>query len=163
MNKLITILLLYIFLITATLISTNAIANDLLGSWEMVSGEYFNEKGETVAYNTHKLESIKLITASHYSFVTVTDVKLWAAGTGTYKLTPDYYIETVIHTSYGAPKGTQYTFKYKLEGDFWYHTRIENGERKEYEVWRKIQKPLFTETKVTEAKIIEAKGTNMTM
>jgi hypothetical protein len=122
----------------------------------MVSGEYFNENGEAVAYSAHKLASIKLITASHYSFVTVSDVKLWAAGTGTYELTPKYYIETVIHTSYGAPKGKRYTFKYKLEDDFWYHTRMEDGERKEYEVWRKIKKPLVNEVLAQENIAIEA-------
>jgi hypothetical protein len=122
-----------------SLLSTTSMANGLAGSWELISGEYINDKNVTIDYVAHKLESIKVISPSHYSFVTVSDGKLWAAGTGTYKVTPKHYIETVIHTSYGAAKETKYTFLYKLEGEFWYSTRIEDGKRMEYEVWRKLK------------------------
>jgi hypothetical protein len=65
--------------------------------------------------------------------------KFWSSGAGSYRVSESQYIETAIHTSYGAPAGKEYTFQFRIEYGVWYSSRWDNGKRVEYEVWRKVR------------------------
>ncbi|WP_300483710.1 hypothetical protein, partial [Shewanella sp.] len=69
----------------------------LVGSWQLVSGRYLNEKHEWVDYQNLNLSAIKVISARHFSFTTVKNVdgvsQFWAAGSGTYQATATEYTE----------------------------------------------------------------------
>lgn len=107
------------------------------GTWELQSGEYINHKKELVSYSDLKLKSIKIISGSHFSFVTMADEKFWSAGAGQFEFTEKDYIEYPTYNSFKSPKGAAYLFEYKMEGDLWKTSRWENGVRVEHEVWRR--------------------------
>ena len=130
-----------ILLIIVTLsftFSSYADANEFTGSWELISGEYLNNEGKLIQYKNMDMSSIKIISATHFSFVSMSGNKFWSAGAGTYRFTETAYIESPIHTSYGVTVGKEYSFTYVIEKDLWYNSRWKEGKRVEYEVWKKI-------------------------
>ena len=116
-------------------------ANPLIGTWQLVSGQYLDEKQQWVDYRSLDLASIKIISDSHFSFTTIKNVQgskqFWAAGTGTYQLTDKYYIETPELNSFGVV-GTAFKFEYTIKQDKLFTKRLENGVLKEQEVWQRI-------------------------
>ncbi len=124
-------------LLIFTCIVSQAKANEFIGTWQLVSGEYLNDKGKRVNYKSLNLRSIKVISKTHFSFVTMAGDKFWSSDAGRYRVTDNQYIETALHTSYSAPKGKEYVFTFKIEDDIWYSSRMENGVRVEYEVWHR--------------------------
>ena len=116
-------------------------ANPLIGTWQLVSGQYLDEKQQWVDYKSLDLASIKIISDSHFSFTTIKNVQgskqFWAAGTGTYQLTDKYYIETPELNSFGVV-GTAFKFEYTIKQDKLFTKRLENGVLKEQEVWQRI-------------------------
>lgn len=117
--------------------SVNAKENLFTGTWKLISGEYINHEGNLISYKTLNLNSLKVISQTHFSFVTMSGDKFWSSGSGTFEYTNDEYVESPIYTSYNAPKGKQYVFKYKLDGETWFSSRWENEKRVEYEVWQR--------------------------
>ncbi|GAA0786055.1 MULTISPECIES: hypothetical protein [Pseudomonadati] len=117
-------------------------SNPLMGTWQLVSGKYLDEKQQWVDYQHLSLRSIKIISESHFSFTTIKDVQgskqFWAAGTGTYQLTDKYYIETPDLNSFGVATGAAFKFEYTIKQDKLFTKRIENGVLKEQEVWQRI-------------------------
>lgn len=122
----------------AILISASCHASIFNGSWELVSGEYIDEKGVLVNYKDMDLHSLKTISDTHFSFISMQGDRFWSSGAGTYQVKDGSYIETTGYTSYGEKAGVAYEFKYKLEGDLWYSSRWKDGKKVEYEVWRKL-------------------------
>ena len=118
--------------------SVNAAENEFNGSWELISGEYLNDEGTLIHYKDLKIKSIKVISATHFSFVSMSGDKFWSSGAGSYRFTESEYIESPIHTSYGVTLGKEYTFTYKVENDIWYNSRWNKGKRVEYEIWKKL-------------------------
>ncbi len=118
--------------------SANAEDHQFSGTWELVSGEYVDHEGKLVRYEDLNLHSLKVLTESHFSFVTMSGDKFWSSGVGRFEVTKTQYTESPIHTSFNSPKGKQYVFTYKKQGDTWLNSRWEDGKRVEHEVWRKI-------------------------
>ena len=114
-------------------------STSLDGTWELRSGEYINDKNELVKYEQLKMKSMKVISGDHFSFISRSNNKFWAAGAGEVEYTDTEYIEVPTYTSYQIKPGTKYTFNYKREGDFWYNERWQDGVRIEYKVWRRIE------------------------
>jgi hypothetical protein len=135
MNKVILIIITLCFTF-----SVNAIENEFNGSWELISGEYQNNKGVMIQYEDLKISSIKVISGTHFSFVSMSGDKFWSSGTGSYRFTEKEYIESPIFTSYGAVLGKEYVFTYTIKNNTWYNSRWDKGTRVEYEVWRKLSK-----------------------
>ena len=109
-----------------------------IGSWQLISGEYVNEKGELIHYDKAKMKAIKTLSEHYYNFTSVSGERFWAAGAGQYKFSDNTYTELPLYTSYKIAKGEVYQFSYKLEGDYWYKSRYKKGIRVEYEVWKKL-------------------------
>ncbi len=126
--------------LTLILFSTICQANQFMGSWQLVSGEYVDDKNVTHSYENLKLESIVVLSDTYYSFVTLSKGKFWASGVGSYSYTDEIYSEKPTYTSYDLNGRTLYTFKYRFDGDLWYKSRWENGLRMEHEVWKRIKK-----------------------
>lgn len=72
-------LLLASLLITSPLV----LANPLLGSWEFVEGKYAVEQGFVTA-KAPELTSVKLITATHFNYITQKNGQFHYAGGGQY-------------------------------------------------------------------------------
>jgi hypothetical protein len=109
------------------------------GTWQLMSGEYLNSEEKLVQYKELDISSIKVISATHFSFVSMSGSKFWSSGVGEYRFTENEYIESPIHTSYGVTSGKEYIFSYKIEQNIWINSRWENGKRVEYEVWKRLK------------------------
>jgi len=109
------------------------------GTWQLVSGSYVNYEGKLINYKDLNLNSLKVISKDHFSFVTKSGDKFWSAGAGSYTFDDVQYTETPIHTSYSVQTGTSYVFQYKLEGDTWSTVRFENGKQVEQEKWVRVK------------------------
>jgi hypothetical protein len=133
MNQVFKIILIFMFSF-----SVNAKENLFSGTWELVSGEYINDAGNLVSYEKLNLKSLKVISETHFSFVTMSGDKFWSSGSGTFRYTNNEYKESPLYTSYNSPKGKKYVFKFKLEGEMWFSSRWENEKRVEYEIWRRV-------------------------
>ncbi len=124
----------------AAQVSAQALA--LVGSWQLVSGRYLNEKHEWVDYQILNLSAIKVISARHFSFTTMKNVdgvsQFWTAGSGTYQATVTEYTERPELNSFGATKGAEFVFSYAIKGQELHTQRVENGELKEVEVWQRL-------------------------
>lgn len=113
MNKVILIIITLVFTF-----SVNAIENKFDGSWELISGEYQNNKGAIIQYEDLKIDSIKVISGTHFSFVSMSGDKFWSSGAGSYRFTEKKYIESPIYTSYGATLGKEYVLPIPLKITF---------------------------------------------
>ncbi|WP_145924339.1 hypothetical protein [Microbulbifer aggregans] len=120
-------------------LSSLALAEDLTGVWQLVSGEYVNGSGDLVDYQDHDLQSLKVISRSHFSFTSMKGTEFWASGAGTYEVADGKYTEKLQHNSFGEEAGTLYIFDTKIEGEYWYNSRWEDGKRVEYEVWKRVE------------------------
>lgn len=125
--------------VLAFVLALPCFGNPFHGTWELVSGEYKNEKGETKTHIDMQFKSIKVITENHFSFVTMTGDKFWASGAGKYRYTEKDYAENPVYNSFHSPAEAEYVFQYEMKKGQWHNTRIENGEVVEYEVWRKVK------------------------
>jgi hypothetical protein len=128
----------YFTLLVIITCSPTLFANQFIGSWQLVSGEYVDHNNKLVNYSDLKLSSLKVISSSHFSFVTKADEKFWSAGAGRYQFTDTLYIEMPASTSYELEPNAQYQFTYKIEGDTWHNERWKNDIRVEYEVWQRV-------------------------
>ncbi|KPH59694.1 hypothetical protein AMS58_17245 [Pseudoalteromonas porphyrae] len=114
-----------------------AVANPLLGSWEFVQGKYAVEDG-FVSAKAPELTSVKLITATHFNYITQKNGKFHYAGGGQYTLKNEQFVETFAYGNIPSLLGKTMAFDYKIEGNLWHHSLTENGKLIEAEVWRKI-------------------------
>lgn len=114
-------------------------ANQFTGTWQLVSGEYVNHEGQLINYESLKMESIKVITDKHFSFISHSDGKFWASGAGQYTYSDQEYTEIPRLTSFEIPATSRYQFTYEIDGNLWKNSRYENGKRVEFELWKKIE------------------------
>ncbi len=149
------------------LLSSNLMAMDaeqLEGSWELVSGRYLDGNGKWVEYKTLGLEAIKVVADGHFSFTTVAPDKkskgktkaLWAAGSGHFILDGNQYTEYPTLNSFKVPEGQGFSFQFKLVGDQWHTQRIEDGVLKEEEVWRRLPNNAASSATVTVTEVTES-------
>lgn len=113
-------------------------ANTLNGTWELISGEYVNEEGKLLSYKDLDMAAMKVLSDSHFSFTSMKGGKFWASGTGSYTLEDGKYREELLYNSFGEAPGTMYAFDSEIEGNLWRNSRWKDGERVEYEVWRRV-------------------------
>lgn len=114
-------------------------ATELEGVWELVSGEYVDGEGKLISYESIKLNSLKVISTTHFSFTSIKEGKFWASGTGTYKLKSGQYKEVIKYNSFGENPGAVFVFNTKIEGNYWFNSRWDGNTRVEYEVWRRVE------------------------
>ncbi|MCL1065340.1 hypothetical protein L2735_00675 [Shewanella olleyana] len=121
----------------------SSLKNPLIGSWELISGEYLNDKNQWVDYQGLNLEAIKVISNKHFSFTTIKNnsgvKEFWAAGTGSYQLTEQHYIEFPTLNSFNVKEGGSFTFSYQIIGNEWHTKRYEGGELAEKEIWKRLR------------------------
>lgn len=104
------------------------------GSWKLVK---FKEVGDSV-YTSWPQEinpKIKLVTNTHFTWVSYDDKSVIASGGGTYNYSGDTYVENIDffeQTELDAADltGTSVNFNCRIVGDKWYHS----GYAKEYEL-----------------------------
>lgn len=125
------------FAILLLTVSAPTLTNELEGTWILMSGEYVNYEGKLVQYSDLELKSTKIIFGNHFSFVTMSGDKFWSAGSGTFRLDGNNYIEKPILNSYKSPYGKEYVFDFKIVGDTWENSRWQNGTRVEFEIWQR--------------------------
>jgi hypothetical protein len=113
-------------------------ANPLLGSWEFVEGKYAVDGGLVTA-KAPELTSVKLITGTHFNYITQKNGEFHYAGGGKYVLTNQQFVETFSYGNIPSLLGKTMAFDYKIDGDLWHHSLTENGKLIEAEVWRKIK------------------------
>ena len=116
----------------------SASANSLQGAWQLIAGEYIDAQGQTISYSAADMQSIKILSAQHFSFTSVKGQQFWASATGTYQFTNGQYVESLLLNSFGENAGSQFAFEAKIEGDTWYNSRWHEGKRVEYEVWQRL-------------------------
>ncbi len=109
-----------------------------VGTWQLVSGEYINDKKELISYESLGISSQKVINEHYFSFVSMANGTFWAAGSGKYTFTDTEYIESPNVASYPLEDGGNYSFTYRFEGKLWHNARWHGETRVEYEVWKKI-------------------------
>jgi predicted DNA-binding protein len=112
--------------------------SSLVGSWQFVSGRYTEPNKPPVAYKSPELRAIKIITPTHFSYVTENgNGSFYVAGAGTCKLEKEQYTETLDYASVPTMKNKSYTFKYHIENDLWYMEGMEDGSLTE-EIWQRL-------------------------
>ncbi|USD27142.1 hypothetical protein J8Z24_09065 [Pseudoalteromonas sp. SCSIO 43201] len=119
------------------MVSTAALSNPLLGTWEFVEGEYATPNGRITA-KAPELTSTKLITETHHSYITQSRGEFKHAGGGSYKLEGDQFIETYEYGNIPSLLGRTMSFNYKVDGKLWHHELYEDGKFVEREVWKKV-------------------------
>ncbi|QBJ63008.1 MULTISPECIES: hypothetical protein [unclassified Pseudoalteromonas] len=128
----------FVIFVGLALLSCSVFANPLLGTWEFVQGKYAVENGFVTA-KAPEITSVKLVTASHFSYITEKNGQFSYAGGGQYKLTDGQFIETFKYGNIASLMGKTMAFDYKVAGNLWHHSLTENGQLVEAEVWRKIK------------------------
>lgn len=112
--------------------------NSLQGSWTLKSAVYTKADGTVISLSGDDLKSIKVLSNSYFSFVTVNkDGSFSSALTGTYQLKGNDYHETPQTGSVATMLNKTYEFKAKVEGDLWHHSGMEDG-MKIKEVWVRL-------------------------
>jgi hypothetical protein len=112
----------------------------LVGTWKVISATY----GGREVQREEGFTTLKHVTPTHFMWAMYgKDGKVIAALGGTYTLKGDEYVET---PEYGVGavldqlKGKPQAFKWKVEGDKWYHTgKLSSGLTIE-EVWERVQR-----------------------
>ena len=113
-------------------------ASPFPGTWRFVSGRYTQPGGSIQAFDSTQLQVIKVISATHFAYVTQAGTSFVRAGAGTYRFDAATYTEHLEHTSQDNMRGNDYTFTYRFDGDTWYHTGDVNGTKLQ-EVYRRVK------------------------
>ena len=133
--------------LTSTALASELMTNPFIGSWQLESGKYLDDKDEWQDYKSLNLKAIKVISSSHFSFTTMKEIEqadgekkqeFWAAGTGRYEFTDSLYIEYPELNSFGVAPGESFAFEYHMKDQELHTKRIEQGELKEVEVWQRL-------------------------
>jgi hypothetical protein len=114
--------------------------NKLVGTWKLVSAKYGGEEFKFPEGDT----MVKHVTPTQFMWATYDkDGKVTRAAGGGYTLKGDVYEETPeygIGSDFEVIKGKAQTFKWKVEGNKWYHDgKLSNGLTIE-EVWERVER-----------------------
>jgi hypothetical protein len=106
----------------------------LIGTWKLLSGTLI-EKGDTTTTDyTKDLSMIKIINATHFSFLNhdlskgKDSTKVFAAGGGRYELNGDQYTEFLEYCSDRNWEGHEFKFAIEIENDTLVQTGVEKIE-----------------------------------
>jgi len=114
--------------------------NKLVGTWKMVSAKY---GGQEFKFE-EGITTVKHVTPTQFMWASYDkDGKVTRAAGGGYTLKGEVYEETPqygISTDFEEIMGKPQTFKWKIEGNKWYHNgKLSNGLTIE-EVWERVEK-----------------------
>lgn len=132
-------LLLLIIFFTGTEMFAQAPANQLEGSWRIVSQR--SVYPDTIIVTLNVPPSIKILNSTHFSWGYQSDNGAEVlAGGGRYTLENDtLYTEYLEYHTSEALVGVSLRFSARIVGDLWYHVgEFPSGFRLE-EVWRRIE------------------------
>jgi hypothetical protein len=114
--------------------------NKLIGTWKAVSAKY----GGTEVKRPEGFTQLKHVTPTQFMWAAYgADGKVTDALGGTYTLKGDEYVET---PEYGVGdvldqlKGKPQVFKWKVEGNKWYHTGVLSSGLTIEEMWERVEK-----------------------
>ncbi len=114
--------------------------NKLVGTWKLVSAKY---GGEEFKFE-EGVTMLKHITPSQFMWATYDkDGKVTRAAGGDYTLRAEVYEETPTYglgSDFDEIKGKTHTFKWKVEGNKWYHNGKLSGGLTIDEVWERVEK-----------------------
>jgi hypothetical protein len=114
--------------------------NQLLGTWKCVSAKYNGKESKRPAGSAH----LKHVTPTQFMWVWYyEDGKVTGGLGGTYTLKGDEYVEMPeygVGTILDALKGNPQVFKWKVDGNKWYHNGQLSGGTTIEEVWERVEK-----------------------
>ena len=114
--------------------------NKLVGTWKVVSGKYGGEESKS----PEGVTTVKHVTPTQFMWATYDkDGKVTRAAGGYYTLKGEVYEETPeygIGSDFDLIKGKAHTFKWKVEGNKWYHNGKLSGGLTIEEVWERVEK-----------------------
>ena len=121
-------------------VTSPAPANPLQGSWRLVSQKLIYPDSTVNVRGTSVPPSTKILNDTHFAFGYQTeDGEEVYAGGGRYTLEGDsLYTEHIEYHSSIPNVGQSLTFKYRVEGNRWYHTG-QIGNFVLEEVWERIK------------------------
>jgi hypothetical protein len=111
----------------------------LVGAWELVSGSYVGEDQAVIDYSQAGIRSLKVLSATKFSFVTTARGAFYAAGGGDYVAENGRYVEIPALASHPDMLGKRFEFDCWLEGDTWENSRWQAGVRVEHEIWKRVR------------------------
>lgn len=114
--------------------------NSLVGTWKMVSAKYGGQESKL----PEGVTTVKHVTPTQFMWASYDkDGQVTRAAGGVYTLKGEVYEETPeygISSDFDLIKGKAQTFKWKVEGNKWYHSgKLSNGLTIE-EVWERVEK-----------------------
>jgi hypothetical protein len=114
--------------------------NQLVGTWKLISAKYGGQEVKFPEGTT----MLKHVTPTQFMWANYdTDGKVTRAAGGGYTLKGEVYEETPeygISSDFDLIKGKAQTFKWKVEGNKWYHDgKLSSGLTIE-EVWERVEK-----------------------
>jgi hypothetical protein len=102
--------------------------NKLVGTWQIVSGD---------------VTTVKHVTPTHFMWASYgKDGKVTRAAGGSYTLNGEVYVETPeygLGSDFELVNGKPQTFKWKVEGNKWYHNGKLSIGLAIHEVWEKVE------------------------
>ena len=112
----------------------------LLGTWKLISAKYAGQEFKF----PEGVTMLKHVTATQFMWATYDkDGQVTRAAGGDYTLKGEVYEETPeygISSDFDLIKGKAQTFKWRVEGNKWYHNgKLSNGLTIE-EVWERVEK-----------------------
>jgi hypothetical protein len=114
--------------------------NKLVGTWKLVSAKYGGQEFKFPEGSTH----IKHVTPTQFMWATYDkEGKVERAAGGSYTLNGDSYEETPeygISEDFAIIKGKAQSFKWKVDGNKWYHNGKLSNDLTIEEVWEKVEK-----------------------
>jgi hypothetical protein len=109
--------------------------NPMIGTWELVSGTTIQGKDTTFTDYTKNRKFLKIIDATHFSFVGhdlskgKDSAAFYTSGAGTYTLADSTYTEHLQFCSDRAWEGNDFTFTVSIRNDSLTQTGIEKIEK----------------------------------
>jgi hypothetical protein len=114
------------------------LAESLVGAWELVSGSYVGDDQGAIDYEQAGIQSLKVLSANKFSFISTVQGAFYAAGGGDYFAENGTYTEVPVLASFPDMLGKRFEFQFTLDGDTWENSRWQNGVRIEHEVWKRV-------------------------
>jgi len=114
--------------------------NKLVGTWKLASAKY---DGQEVQFE-QGVTTLKHVTPSQFIWVSYDkEGKVTRAAGGDYIMKGETYEETPLYglsSDFDTIKGKAQTFKWRVEGNKWYHTgKLSNGLTID-EIWQRVDK-----------------------
>jgi len=112
----------------------------LVGTWKLVSAKYGGSKSSLPERST----TLKHVTPTQFMWTSFDkEGKVYRAAGGPYTIKDDQYEETPeygLSTDFSGLKAKAQTFRWKVEGNTWYHTgKLSSGLTLE-EVWERVER-----------------------